>query len=106
MDPANSDDNESSELDATTESTESAAESSQLAAGDSQLSATAETPDDPLDLFNWQLKHRATTEFARGPYEVRLIFGSDVWILSGDSIESLMTKMRDKAAEVVKKLES
>lgn len=71
----------------------------------SNPTATADA-DDPLTLFNWQIKHRATTSFANGPYEARLILGSDVLIRSGDAIEELLTLIRQEAANVVAKLES
>lgn len=94
-------------LEGATESNDAVAADSTVAVSATPQTATAAAEsDDPLTLFSWQLKYRANSTFGNGQYEVRLILGADAWIRSGDSADALMTLMRDKAAEVVKKLES
>lgn len=75
-------------------------------------SATSETAtaaveaEDPLTLFSWSLRYRANSTFGNGQYEGRLILGAELFIRSGESVEGVLTLLRDKASEVAKKLES
>jgi hypothetical protein len=87
-----------------TKESNAAAENSTVAV--SATPENRESADDPLTLFSWTLRHRANSQFANGPYEARLILGSDCVIQSSESADDLMQWMHDKCAAVVKKLES